>query len=221
MTSGLQKLVFYVGAAFAIFLSAGTIFVANINTTEIARVAMESSDPSRRLEFAAHRNNVGLAYMSYDRSDAQEVLYGYYSDLDAVVGINKERLNLRIEPPTVVGTAKGQVAHNGTIIERTWEVKGFYRDQQLVLGILTRPSEADPKPSTGIGGYYLAKDDADDFTGTAIYFDCVHQFVQCPYALTTRNFTANEAKDHWPQLFKRACEMIDLTPGRQSPQSFC
>lgn len=117
--------------------------------------------------------------------------------------------------PEVAGDISGPVSYQGKTVQRTWRVQGFAREPELVLNILAIASPEDPKPPTGIGTYYLARTGGGDFTGTAIYLDCVHKFVQCPYALASEDMSPEKARARWPELFKRACEKIDLTPGYQ------
>jgi hypothetical protein len=153
-------------------------------------------------------------------SDPAQALYGYYGDLDQAgkdTSISKETHRIRFSKfsPEVAGDISGPVSYQGKTVQRTWRVQGFAREPELVLNILAIASPEDPKPPTGIGTYYLARTGGGDFTGTAIYLDCVHKFVQCPYALASEDMSPEKARARWPELFKRACEKIDLTPGYQ------
>jgi hypothetical protein len=147
--------------------------------------------------------------------DTQQTYYGYYGDLasDGSTTIGKEEYKLQFSKstPKVHGALTGDVKIQDRTIHRTWIFEGFHRDNKLVLGFITEGSENDPHPS-GIGAYYLEKVDAE-YTGTAIYHDCVLRvIVQCPYAMAPDDIGADVAKTRWPKLFNRVCERIDLIP---------
>jgi hypothetical protein len=141
--------------------------------------------------------------------------YGYYGDLDRDgknTSISKEKYTLQFAKDSAL--VRGQISGLATVgdkkVQRIWELQGFRREMELVLSYVTVPTEVDPDPR-GIGTYYLAMSGAD-YTGTAVYLDCVHRIVQCPYAMADDDFDPSEAKARWPELFKRKCEKIDLTP---------
>jgi hypothetical protein len=215
-----------VAAIVVVGLAAGTIQIARVDTVQIAEQAIRdiprNGDPSRvlaRRDLASDRND--------EEFTAARILYGYYGELDKdgkKTNVLKETHNLRFSEssPIVVGSISGPASYQGKPIQRTWLVRGFARDPELVLNILTISSKDDPKPPTGIGTYYLATNEANrDYTGTAVYLDCDHKVVQCPYALTSEDLSPQQAKVRWPELFKQECKPINLTPDAKSSPLSC
>jgi hypothetical protein len=203
-------------------LIAGAAYIAHVDTSQIARLAVRemSQNGYRYQEIAS------VLPSTDEGSDAAQTLYGYYGDLDEAgkkTSVSKETYRIRFSKfsPAVAGDISGLVPHEGKKVQRTWRVQGFARDPELVLNILAIASPEDPKPPTGIGTYYLARTGSGDFTGTAIYLDCVHKIVQCPYALASEDLSPEKARARWPELFKRSCAKIDLTPGDQGAPFTC
>lgn len=203
-------------------LIAGAAYIARVDTAQIARLAVRdiSQNDYQYAKIASARPSTDEGF------ETAQTLYGYYGDLDQAgkdTSISKETYRIRFSKfsPAVAGDISGLVPHEGKKVQRTWRVQGFARDPELVLNILAIASPEDPKPPTGIGTYYLARTGSGDFTGTAIYLDCVHKFVQCPYALASEDLSPEKARARWPELFKRTCEKIDLTPGDQGAPLTC
>jgi hypothetical protein len=178
-------------------------------------------DGEKVAQLASERSRDLIAQSVAQESDAAfdfpRTLYGYYGDLDREgknTSISREtyRLQFAKASPVVRGEASGPVTAGGRKVQRTWKLAGFHRDPRLVLDILGMPSQNDPK-ANGIGAYVLTKSGAD-YTGTAVYLDCAHGMVQCPYALTSDDLSDTQARARWPELFSRSCEKIDLAPGQ-------
>jgi hypothetical protein len=202
----------------AVGLTAGTVYIAGVDTNQIALTSDARLTRSPAVAVAS-------AAISAPAPDETQTFYGYYGDLNAAgtkTNVSKETYKLRFSrfSSEVAGDISGPVPYQGGTVQRTWKVRGFSRDRELVLNILAVESPSDPKPPTGIGTYYLAKG-GEDYTGTAIYLDCVHKYVQCPYALADEDISSEQAKVRWPELFKRECVKIDLTPGIQAPSQTC
>jgi hypothetical protein len=189
--------------------------------TELA--AMEAQ--AQTISAQADRDDLFRTSLEAYAGAGFKTYYGYYGDLakdGRTTTISKEtyRLKLSAQSPRVSGLISGPVEYLGKTVQRTWAVEGFLRNPELTLGILAVPNKDDPKPPTGVGTYYLAKT-GEDYSGTAIYLDCVHRYVQCPYALANVDLSEDQARSRWPELFKRACEKIDLTPGFEAPPLTC
>jgi hypothetical protein len=139
--------------------------------------------------------------------------HGYYGDLgqDNKTTIQTEKLSIQFAEnnPSVRGTSAGDVSVRDKIIHRIWKYSGVRRDEELVLTFVTTPTDVDPNP-TGIGTNILVAVGNSEFTGMTVYKDCVQKaMVQCPYALTEDDISADAARARWPKLFAHECKRVD------------
>jgi hypothetical protein len=144
-----------------------------------------------------------------------KVYHGYYADLnpDGTPTISDETLSMESLPNSEVkAKAKGNVKTKDGLIPRVWDFHGFQKGDRLSVSFSTVQTKEDPI-APGIGVYVLEQEGSSDYTGTAIFLDCVKRaMIQCPYALTTQNIDKNDAKGRWPKLFERSCAVLDLVP---------
>lgn len=232
-----------VGTAVCIaFVSAGLVvwaaYLSRIDRGEIAKVAAAQASDKLAKMFASKIDS-GAATTAAETSsfvrgssevgaagtlEPPRTLYGYYGDLSKdgkTTDVSKETYSLQFgkTSPEVVGEVSGPVIVEDKRIQRRWAIRGIRRDPRMVLTILAIPSKDDPT-AKGIGTYYVAKN-GDDYTGTAIYLDCVHRVVECPYALSSEDVSPDQARGRWAELFNRKCEKRDLTPGLEQGSATC
>jgi hypothetical protein len=143
--------------------------------------------------------------------------YGFFGDWDdnRSTYVTREVITLNFENDRrVTGVTKGLVIEADKEVSKTWEFQGFYTADYLVLTYLTK----EPIPR-GIGSYFLQRSGGDEYVGVLIARDCKNKVIlKCPYALSKNDMNVERARERWPVLFGRQCDVLDLDPSGMIPQ---